>query len=315
MAESLRDWLGIFLQGATPFVSSQDIAKGDRGLRVIEQELAQSASGIICVTRENSLAPWINFEAGALSKAVGETRVIPCLLDLPVSDLTGPLAQFQAVSSSDKGEVLAMLRSLRDHAGLTNPTDVQLGQAFDAYFWPDLESRLAGARSMASPAASATPARATDEVLEEVLVLAGRQESVLRMIAERVDSSGVPMQQIGKSGADSSSDKSEVGRNLLDDLLTALPLRYDRAKAYRVVTDRIPAEIQVVYDSGTVSADNVDSVRSHMEEFANSKGVSVTLRSSDGYEIITGPGKRSVVLAPPRPAADTEENPREPAGD
>ena len=51
----------------------------------------------MCVTRENYLTPWINFEAGALSKAFGHARVVPRLLDMPISDLTGPLVQFQAV--------------------------------------------------------------------------------------------------------------------------------------------------------------------------------------------------------------------------
>src|SRR4051794_22380020 len=64
-AEALRMWLKLVIQSVEPFVSSVDIAKGDRGLNVIANELAESSFGIICVTRDNNLAPWINFEAGA----------------------------------------------------------------------------------------------------------------------------------------------------------------------------------------------------------------------------------------------------------
>src|SRR3712207_1416071 len=123
VAEALRVWLKLVIQSVEPFVSSQDIAKGDRGLRVIANELEETSFGIVCVTRENSLTPWINFEAGALSKTVGEGRVVPFLLDMPVSDLTGPLAQFQVVTSVNKDDVFSMVRSLRDHSTLTNLDD------------------------------------------------------------------------------------------------------------------------------------------------------------------------------------------------
>lgn len=306
MAESLKDWLPLVIQVAQPFVSSQDIAAGERGLRVIAQELEETSSGIICVTRENSLAPWINFEAGALSKTVGESRVIPCLLDLPPTDLTGPIAQFQAVSSSDKGKVLDMLRSLRDHAGLTHPTDEQLGRAFTA-FWPDLEAKFDEARQVNSQAASATPSRDTDEILEEVLVLARRQEGVLRTIAERMDSS-VPMQQIRKSGTSASSERPEIHRGLLDQLLAELPLPEDHARAYRVVTDRTPAEIQVVYDAGTITSANVEMVRDTAELFAGVHNHPVTIRAADGYEISVGITGTAIVTPPSKPTDGTAEH-------
>ena len=115
MAEALRSWLKYVIQTADPFVSYLDISKGDRGFQVIADELEQTELGIVCVTRDNYLTPWINFEAGALSKAFGRARVIPCLLDMPVSDLTGPLVQFQAVASTSKDDLFEMVRTVRDH--------------------------------------------------------------------------------------------------------------------------------------------------------------------------------------------------------
>ena len=47
----------------------------------------------------NSLSlnsPWLNFEAGALSKSLDISRISPFLLGLRQAELTGPLAQFQA---------------------------------------------------------------------------------------------------------------------------------------------------------------------------------------------------------------------------
>ena len=68
IACEFRDWLPCVLQYAKPYVSSQDIDKGARWTTDIAKELHESAYGILCITRENIEAPWINFEAGALSK-------------------------------------------------------------------------------------------------------------------------------------------------------------------------------------------------------------------------------------------------------
>ena len=53
-------------------------------------------SGILCVTRENHEAPWLNLQAGALAKAVDVSRVVPLAIDLAPSDVVLPLGQFQA---------------------------------------------------------------------------------------------------------------------------------------------------------------------------------------------------------------------------
>ena len=77
-------------------MSAEDIDSGQRWAATMSGELEQSNAGILCVTKENLTNPWILFEAGALSKQVGESRVIPFLLDAEPSDLPAPLGQFQA---------------------------------------------------------------------------------------------------------------------------------------------------------------------------------------------------------------------------
>ena len=67
-AVALRDWLPSVIQLLEPYVSSEDIDKGARWSTDIAAELAGSDWGILCVTKENVQAPWLNFEAGALSK-------------------------------------------------------------------------------------------------------------------------------------------------------------------------------------------------------------------------------------------------------
>jgi hypothetical protein len=80
MAAALYSWLPMVLQSAKPWMSKEDIEKGSRGLDEIGKALDAMSVGIICLTPENVEKPWILFEAGALSKAMGEkTRVCPYL--------------------------------------------------------------------------------------------------------------------------------------------------------------------------------------------------------------------------------------------
>lgn len=302
MAEALKSWLKFVIQAIDPFVSSLDIAKGDRGLRVIATELEQTSLGIICVTRANSQAPWINFEAGALSKALGEARVIPCLLDLPVKDLTGPLAQFQAASSSSREDVLAMVRTVRDHVNLGDLDDARLDETFDL-FWPRLEKALEQARELPGVSPDSTPVRDTGDVLEEVLILTRRQESVMRTLFARFDSS-VPMLRV-KPETDGQvlAAERKVHRQVIDELIANLAVPPDDARSYRVITDRIPEEYQVVYEAGAISAPTADTVARQVAEFAAAQGVHVSVKSVDGYEIIAGPGKETLLLPPAYPYA------------
>lgn len=75
----LREWLPSVIQSITPYVSSEDIDKGTRWASDIAGELDESSFGILCVTKDNLNAPWLNFEAGALGKSVDKSRVCPFL--------------------------------------------------------------------------------------------------------------------------------------------------------------------------------------------------------------------------------------------
>jgi hypothetical protein len=76
-------------------MSDQEIGSGVRWGDALADSLEETNYGILCVTRENQDAPWLAFEAGALAKSVKRAKVIPLCMDLPTSDLTGPLKTFQ----------------------------------------------------------------------------------------------------------------------------------------------------------------------------------------------------------------------------
>lgn len=175
-AEVLRDWLPFMNQAIVPFVSSQDISKGERGLDKIANKLQDCSFGIVCVTRENQHAPWINFEAGALSRELGESMLAPFLLDLSIKDLSGPIAQFQATESGAPEEIFALVRTMNEKC----KASVESGRLKITFerFLDDLSGKLEQVKK--SQPAPAEPERDTSDILNELVGLTREQSSRLQ---------------------------------------------------------------------------------------------------------------------------------------
>lgn len=95
-ANQLRGWLPYVLQDLRPWVSDSDIDSGTHSMAAIHSQLSNTKYGIIVTTAENQERSWINYEAGALWKSVNDdSRVVPILIDLELTDLTSPLKNFQ----------------------------------------------------------------------------------------------------------------------------------------------------------------------------------------------------------------------------
>lgn len=169
VASAIRSWLPLLFDNVAPWMSDSDISAGQRGLAAIEAELRNTRFGIIVVTEENRNSPWLNFEAGALSRVVAdhtEHRVTPLLVDLPgPAQLTGPLTQFQAKAATREG-VRDLLRSLAEVVGIATET---IEKRFDAY-WPKLEESITeGLNSHPRAGHQTIRRRSADEMLDEIL--------------------------------------------------------------------------------------------------------------------------------------------------
>ena len=116
MATALRVWLPNVIQAVEPWMSETDIAKGAGWNSEISSQLELAKIGIVCLTPENLDAPWVNFEAGALSKITG-SKVCTYLFGLSPTDVEGPLAQFQATKSDDKDDTKKLLHTINRHLG------------------------------------------------------------------------------------------------------------------------------------------------------------------------------------------------------
>jgi hypothetical protein len=175
VAIALRDWLPSVLQIVEPYVSSEDIDKGARWSTDISKELEDASFGIICVTPENLEAPWVNFEAGALSKSLDRSRVAPFLFAVDRTAVQGPLLQFQStlIEESDVKKLLQSInRACEDHA----LDESRLVEIFEVW-WPHLKTRLDELQKARPKTKS--PDRPTDDVLAEILELARGQQKLL----------------------------------------------------------------------------------------------------------------------------------------
>lgn len=166
VAEALGDWLKKVVQSVEPWVST-DMQRGVKWLAEVNKNLDEHSFGILSITPENVGAPWLNYEAGALAKHLGEQgRVIPYLLGYQsASDLKEPLAQFNA-SLADQEGTWQLVLTLNKHAEF-KLEEGALSETFEVW-WPKLHARLAEI-IVASPHASAR--RSNDDKIDEVLAI------------------------------------------------------------------------------------------------------------------------------------------------
>jgi len=70
VASALHRWIPRVLQSVAPWLSEEDIQKGKRWRPEVAKALSETHFGILCLTPDNLLSPWIHFEAGALAKSI-----------------------------------------------------------------------------------------------------------------------------------------------------------------------------------------------------------------------------------------------------
>jgi hypothetical protein len=144
LANKIREWPPLVIQNIEQlYLSSGDITAGSNWRNSLSSELQACNFGIICLTPENLRAPWIHYEAGALSKAVDNSKshVAPMLFDLKPSDLKeSPLEQFQAVLF-DKNGMHKVLISINNALTRRILDEHQLDQSFEQW-WPSFETFL-----------------------------------------------------------------------------------------------------------------------------------------------------------------------------
>ena len=174
IAEILHGWFPKVIQAVDPYFSPEDIEKGSRWDSEISKELDGAQIGLLCLTPENLKAPWLLFEAGALSKDLNKSRVCPILFDLEPTNIEYPLARFQA-AKFQRDEMFRVVNMINSGLGESALKPRVLEGVFEKW-WPDLESQIRGIGTIPVGQLGEVDERTDHELLVEVLSLLRTKE-------------------------------------------------------------------------------------------------------------------------------------------
>ncbi|TXI19271.1 MAG: toll/interleukin-1 receptor domain-containing protein [Nitrosomonas sp.] len=169
VATALTGWLRDVIQSLDIWMSEQDITPGARWNHELATQLNSTQFGILCLTPDNLNSGWLIFEAGALSKAIEESSVVPYRFGLKDTDVGPPLSQFQGVDTDREGTLKLVMKI--HEATMSKLAKERVEKAFEKY-WPDLEKQLVRiSKNMPEKI------RSERDILEELLELMRRAGS------------------------------------------------------------------------------------------------------------------------------------------
>lgn len=256
-----RDWLPSVIQSIVPYVSSEDIDKGARWSTDIAKELDNSTYGILCVTKENVHAPWLTFEAGALSKTMEKAAVSPFLFDIKRSEVSGPILQFQS-TIFEKEDIKKLISSLNRACGAENLTEERLEKAFSVWY-PTLENQLNDLLKSKPSIPAQDPENETidsaSEILEEILDLTRNNQKLLRSpdgeFTKEVESIRVTLDKISKRIE--FDDEPRSNRKLrklrpmfMEELLHLTPVFERNFVGFQIIISLFRSDFPWLYDAG-----------------------------------------------------------------
>ena len=108
----------------TVFMSEKDIESGTEWFPSIKYHLNNSCCAIIVLTKENTNAPWVLFESGAMAMKYEDKRVIPFLFEVNIRE-DHPLYHYNRIKYSREG-FNKMIFDIRSFCEFQNSTKKQL---------------------------------------------------------------------------------------------------------------------------------------------------------------------------------------------
>jgi hypothetical protein len=268
-----RDWLPSVIQSIEPYVSSEDIDKGARWSTDIAKELENSTFGILCVTKENINAPWLSFEAGALSKTMDKSFVSPFLFDIKRSEVNGPILQFQS-TIFQKDDIKKLVYTLNKACGEANIPVLRLDKAFEVWY-PTLEEELNNLKDI--PDEIEETQKKDDkphsaEILEEILDLSRNNQKLLRnpdtKVVENIDEiKKLIQEQISRVERNSDNDIRRISKRfhpMFIEELMHLPFKSkNKYFGFLIALSLFKSDFPWLYDAGKELIDIIKSKSSN----------------------------------------------------
>lgn len=271
VAMVLKEWLPSVIQSLEPYVSSEDIDKGARWSTDIATELENSSFGILCVTKDNLNAPWISFEAGALSKSMDKSFVTPFLFDIKRSEVNGPILQFQSTifEREDIKKLICTLNKACEDSGIP---ESRLDSAFEVWY-PRLEEELkniSNSKNETDNAKQKEPETHNSAIMEEMLNLSRDNQKLLRNSDIRINNGILELSNkldefrsdINKtSGSDNRSRVRErrIYRDVDDYLSNSSVVKLIPQYEFMIILNTIKNELPWIYYAGLALLDILDS--------------------------------------------------------
>ena len=140
VAAALDKWLRFVFPEVKTWMSDRAIEAGARWGTELDRQLENTHLGVLCLSPDNLASPWMLFEAGALSKSVDTSRVVPYCIGVSPEEVQGPLSRFQGVPADKEGtfKLLKSINAILEN----NRADEDLVRIFNKW-WPDLKDQLA----------------------------------------------------------------------------------------------------------------------------------------------------------------------------
>lgn len=306
IATIFRDWLPSVIQSIVPYVSSEDIDKGARWSTDIAKELADSSFGILCVTKDNLNAPWLCFEAGALSKTIEKSFVSPFLFNVKRSEIDGPILQFQS-TIFDKEDIKKLVNTLNKACGEAGISPERLDKAFEVWY-PTLEQELNSVISDDN-IVDDTPVEETSlsaDILEEILDLSRENQKLLRNPDTNItDALGELSSKINHSlavyerGFEARRMSKKYKINFLDEFTHMARTFPSKTYGFLIILTFFKEDFPWIYDMGKELVDIIKSPKSIEEKKEAVYSFRELLDFTLGHPVIRdvyGRGKESMVL-------------------
>lgn len=139
IAIAVKSWLESTPVRISVFMSEESLQSGVDSIATIREELSETYFGLVVLTPDNLKAEWIHFEAGALSKDIGRSRLVPLLFGLTFDQLPKTLNGFHA-RRFDRDSMLKLLLDINKFAP-TKASEAAIKRNFSDS-WPRLSRRV-----------------------------------------------------------------------------------------------------------------------------------------------------------------------------
>lgn len=138
VAVFLAEWIPSVIQAVETYVSPEDVRQGTGWADEVPKEIDRSSFGILCLVPGGIGAPWLNFEAGVLSRSMDASKMISLLVGVERSELvSGPLAQFPS-AVFDRNDMYRLVETVNGKTGIMGLGEERLRNTFELW-WPKLE--------------------------------------------------------------------------------------------------------------------------------------------------------------------------------